>query len=415
MVLSASALQAAQTAGLSRIETSKPWSISASLRGFYDDNYTTSPNSIAPNSFGMEFTPSVSLNLPLDQTFIGLSYVYSMRYYENRPFNSADHTHQANFKLGHAFTERYRIDISDSFVVAQEPQLIDPNGIITSPIRTSGNNIRNTGSADFTAQLSQLVTMQLGYANSIYDYEQSGTGSRSALLDRMEHLLGVNFRWQMLPQTIGVIGYNYGYNDYTSKDPLYFALFPSPGVLFGPVSASTRDNRSHFAFIGVDQNFNSQLNASARVGVQAVEFVNLNISDVGPYADATLTYTYAPGSYLQGGVRHQRNATDVTAFSGTANNLTTDQESTAVYVAINHQITGKLSASILGQYQHSTFQGGAANDLVDNFFIAGLNLSYRINPHWTAETGYNFDRLDSDLGGRSYTRNRVYVGIRATY
>jgi outer membrane scaffolding protein for murein synthesis (MipA/OmpV family) len=44
-----------------------------------------------------------------------------------------------------------------------------------------------------------------------------------------------------------------------------------------------------------------------------------------------------------------------------------------------------------------------------------LNLEYRFNPNWSTEVGYNFDRLDSDLRDRSFTRNRVYAGVRATY
>jgi hypothetical protein len=45
----------------------------------------------------------------------------------------------------------------------------------------------------------------------------------------------------------------------------------------------------------------------------------------------------------------------------------------------------------------------------------GLNLAYRINQFLSAEAGYNYDKVDSDLVGRSYSRNRVYVGVRATY
>lgn len=414
LAVSAAALQAQPEAGLSRIERSKPWSISASLRGFYDDNYTTSPNAIAPNSFGVEVTPSVSLNLPLEQTFIGVSYIYSMRYYENRSRNSADHSHQFNAKLGHAFTERYRIDLNESFVVAQEPQIIDPSGIITVPLRTTGDNIRNTASAEFTAQVAPLLQTQIGYVNNLYDYEQQGVGSRSALLDRMEHLPSVNLRWQVLRQTVAIVGYQFGYTDFTSKDPLYFAFFPSPGVFFGPVMPSIRNSRSHYAYVGIDQNFNAQLNASARVGAQYVDHYNVGKTDVNPYADANVTYNYAPGSFMQAGVRHQRMPTDVTAPLGVAN-IVTDQEVTSVYGTLTHQITARLTGTLLGQYQHSAFQGGTVNDQVDNFFVVGLNLAYRIGPHWTAETGYNFDRLDSDLAGRSYTRNRVYIGVRATY
>jgi hypothetical protein len=47
--------------------------------------------------------------------------------------------------------------------------------------------------------------------------------------------------------------------------------------------------------------------------------------------------------------------------------------------------------------------------------MLGLNLEYRFTPNWATEFGYNYDRLDSDLPFRSFTRNRVYAGVRATY
>jgi len=69
-------MQAAYAPGLSSAEASKPWSIGASLRGFYDDNYTTSPSALSRSTWGTEIEPSFGLNLPLDQTYIGLSYTY---------------------------------------------------------------------------------------------------------------------------------------------------------------------------------------------------------------------------------------------------------------------------------------------------------------------------------------------------
>jgi len=45
----------------------------------------------------------------------------------------------------------------------------------------------------------------------------------------------------------------------------------------------------------------------------------------------------------------------------------------------------------------------------------GLNLEYRFNPHLSAEAGYNYDRLDSDLQTRGFDRNRVYIGVKASY
>lgn len=407
VVLGAASLEAAYAPGLSRTETSKPWSVSASLRGFYDSNYGTSPRSVRDDSFGVEASPSVSINLPMEQTFIGASYVYSIRYYEARRNNRADHSHQFNAKLDHAFSERYKLELSDSFVIAQEPELLNPSGgaIITFPLRSDGNNMRNSANADFTAQLTELLGVVLGYNNTFYDYEQTGPGSRSALLDRMEHLGSVNLRWQALQSTVGVLGYQFGLVEYTSDDSLFSSVAISP---------TFRDNYSHYFFVGADHNFNSQLNGSVRVGAQYTDYHELDRDSVGPYADASLTYTYAPGSHLQSGLRHSRNQTDVPGGPSLAA-LTVDQESTSVYASITHKLTAKLSLGALGQYQHSVFEGGLFDDAKDEFFIAGINLQYRINQHWLAETGYNYDKLNSELPGRSYTRNRVYVGVRATF
>lgn len=423
VALGATSLHAQYAPGLSTIERSKPWSISASLRGFYDDNYTTSPNTVARDSFGFEVSPSASLNLALEQTFIGASYVYSMRFYEDRRDNHADHMHQFNAKLDHAFSERYKLELNESFVIAQEPTVIDPTGIITSPLRTDGDNLRNTASADFHAQLSPLLGTRLGYANNLYDYEQTGFNSRSALLDRMEHMITANLRWQALRQTIGVLGYNFEAVDYTSSDAVRYPggvieqIFGVPGF----IDADSRNRYTHYFYVGADHNFNARLNGSLRVGGQYTEYYNMtgNQSSIGPYADLSLTYTYMPGSFFQAGLRHSPNPTDLGAVDPFR--FVLDQESTSVYASLTHRITPRITGNLLAQYQHSSanafnISNNETEDIgSDNFFIVGLNVSYRINPHWMAETGYNFDRLDSDFGGRSYTRNRVYVGLRATY
>ena len=53
VAVSAAGLQAAAP-GLSPMEAAKPWSISATLRGFYDDNYTAAHKSFEDDSFGTD-------------------------------------------------------------------------------------------------------------------------------------------------------------------------------------------------------------------------------------------------------------------------------------------------------------------------------------------------------------------------
>src|ERR1035438_5156867 len=66
-------------------DNSKMWSLSATLRGFYDNNYTTTPKK--HGSAGVEASPSFSLNMPLQQTEIGLRYTYGLYYYQQRENN----------------------------------------------------------------------------------------------------------------------------------------------------------------------------------------------------------------------------------------------------------------------------------------------------------------------------------------
>lgn len=418
VAISAASLQAAvfaPTAGTPGAQ--KPWSVSATLRGFYDDNYNTAPNFLKRDSFGFEVSPSAGLNIIREQTALRLGYVYSMRYYEDRRSNRADHMHQANGTLSHAFSPRFKVDVSDSFVVAQEPTLLDPTAVVSVPLRTDGSNMRNTVQANFTIGLGEKTDLVLGYSNNWYDYEQRGFGSRSALLDRVEHLGSINLRQVILPKTVGVLGYQYGVTDYNSPDPV--------GVVAGRfISASIRDNNSHYAYLGVDQGITPTLNVAVRGGVQYTEYENagmlpgLRKDVVSPYADANATWTYMEGSYAQLGVRHTRTATDVGFIGAGAVAPTLDAEATTVYGSLNQRIAGRLVASLLGQYQHATFEGGRAGSLSDDFFLVGLNLSYEINKFLAAEAGYNYDRLESDLdpiAPRSYDRNRIYIGIRATY
>jgi uncharacterized protein (PEP-CTERM system associated) len=108
------------------------------------------------------------------------------------------------------------------------------------------------------------------------------------------------------------------------------------------------------------------------------------------------------------GARHSRIATDASAL---------DQENTTAYGSFNYRVLPPLTASLIGQYQYNTFENGSLSfrDKSENFWLLGLNLTYEINRFLAAEAGYNYDRLDSDLGFRSFTRNRVYVGLRASY
>ena len=409
VAVGASGLQGAYAPGLTRLETAKPWSVSAAVRGFYDDNYATAPNSFTgkKDSFGLELSPAAAINIPLEQTYLGASYVYTMRYYEGRPNHHFDHTHEATLKLDHRFSERYRIRFEDAFAYSEEPSVIEPVGTVQSVFtRTDASAVRNRATIDGEIQLTELLGLRPGYDNLWYNFLDSGAGSRSASLDRVEHTFRLDGTYHVQEHMIALVGYAFRIRDFSSSEH----LTTDPNSLRG----TDRDSKSHTGYVGADWAVTSQLNASAKGGVQLTTYDTLKGSDeVSPWVDLNATYTYLPGSYVQLGIRHDRSATDVVG-NGTAGDIVKDIEATTVYGSVNHRITRELTASVLGQFQHGSFNGGSFNGNTENWLGVGLNVEYRFNPNFAVEAGYNFDRLDSDLG-RSYTRNRIFLGASATF
>ena len=419
-----SAVQVATAAGVGVVDPSRPWSVSCALRGFYDDNYVTAPKGQERDSLGISVSPSLAYNLPLDQTTLGLRYTFGANWYQDRKDqNSAndpwDLSHQFDAFLNHNFSERYTLDVTESFVMSQEPGLLaTTTGGTVYPYRTEGNNIRNYGQATFVGALTRQLSFVLGYQNTYYNYENSGgnyvTPSLSGLLDRIEQTGLVNLRWQALPQTVFVLGYNYGVVDYTSDEQI---LNPSLGY---PVTTSkARNNRSHTIYAGLDQNFSKDLLLTVRGGAEKLDSYNDPFSDTGitPYGQINLTYNYLPGSSVQVGWTLSQNQTDI--FQPVSTNLytsfTSAQLSSVLYASVNHRFDGKLSGRLSGSWQNSKFEGGLYDSQRDNFLDLGLNLSYRFNQHFSGEVGYDFYWLSSDIPNRDYDRNLVYIGVVAAY
>lgn len=147
-------LQAAYAPDLTPMQTTKIWSVSSTLRGFYDDNYTTSPNGQKQGSAGFEVSPSVGLAVPLQQTEFGLRYTYGLYYYQerqNQGNDPIDQSHQVDLWVDHAFTERWQATVHDTLAIGQEPSLLSPPvGGVATPYRVNGNNIANNGTVALT-------------------------------------------------------------------------------------------------------------------------------------------------------------------------------------------------------------------------------------------------------------------------
>lgn len=408
VALGAAAAHAQYAPGLSYTEASKPWSFTGLVRGFYDDNYLTLPKNypgLLPNgtigevhardSFGIEASPGIYYNHSVEDTLLSASYVYDVDWYQDRE-GTTYQTHAFNAKMDHEFSERYKMTANESLVSAQDPGTIDPT-VVSTPLRVAGSNVRNTGNLDFTAQLTRLFDVHVGYANTVYWYQQAegdefllpGQGpyaSYQALLDRMDQTAAVDLRWKALPETTGVLGYQYENVGYTSHEYLIY-----PGVVNGVATpgyrANSRNSDSQYIYIGADESFTPTLNGSIRVGGEYVDYYNAVYNSLSPYVDASLTYQYMPQSTAQFGLKETHNATDVAGTAGTTPVL--DEESTAVYLNVSHRVTSRFTASAMFQAQYSTFNGatGSYNGFGEDYYTANLDFAYHFTPWLSGETG----------------------------
>ncbi len=441
--IAALGLASSQSARAQSSDSSKPWSVSATLRHFYDDNIFTASQtaldaqgeSLKRGSLGFDIIPDAHFNLNRGQTTLGLGYAYTLRYFQERPDEKIDQAHDANLKLTHEFTSRLRLEIHDSLVIAQEPSVMDRN-VITSPLRSEGNNLRNTGGANVAFGVSESLELVADIGSTLYDYEQDGSDpdlknasgntiapSRSALLDRTENSAGLNLRYQLLSETIGVLGYTFTSIDYSSDEALN-PLTPD----FAKIYSKDRNNDRHNIFTGVDHTFTPKLNASVRVGGEMVEYSNASAAatadtdSVSPYVDARLAYGYSKDDSIVVGVRHGYSQTDAGIYGqylGLGNNterLVLNAKTTSLYGQIGYHLTANISAKLNAQYQQSEFQIADQSGLSDEYFIIGLSSAYKINRWFSLEAGYNYDVLESTFqAGREYDRNRVFVGVVAQY
>jgi hypothetical protein len=405
-------LQAAYAPDMGPMTASKVWTATGTLRGFYDDNYQTTSDS--KGSFGFELSPQVGMNIALQQTELGARYTFGAYYYEERDSlgqDPWDYTHQFDIWADHAFTERWQARATDTFVVGQEPELVDPDTSVTT--RSEGNNFRNTAHLSLNTVWTRLFSTQLGYGNTFFIYENDdGTAadpSLAGLMNRMEQSVSLDLQWTVAPETLFFVGGMFSWVDYTGDEQI---------AQIGPtsyLSSDARNARSYFAYVGLQRSMLANLSFNGRVGFQYTDNYNdpNNTTTVNPYADLSLIYTYLPGCYAQFGFTQTQNATDQVQPSG--DSIALDTESSTVYASLNHKITPKLMGTAIARWQHSIYNGGTYDGNGDDYLSLGLNLNYSFTPHYSAELGYNFDDLMSDVPDYDYTRNRVYLGFSATY
>lgn len=427
LAVGVSALHAAESSTLNPLQRTKPWSIQATLNGFYDDNVNGDQKGREIESAGIEVTPSIRFGLPGEQTSFNGGYSFSGKFYD-KDFggrnDNKDYTHTFDLDFAHAFSPRFDMTADESFVIGQEPDILqDPAGVQ----RIEGDNIRNFAGIGFNAKATDLLSFAAGYRNGYYNYDDevpttspAGAGlgsavigaSNSGLLDRIDNTLTLDSKWQLSPQAVGVVGYSYSQINYTGDEVIAGNIGAANQVL-----SDYRDSRGHTMYGGADYVFSPTLSGFLRAGVQYFTYFNdpASTSQWSPYAQAGLTYAFQSATTADMGFRYERAPSNEAGRAG--GQFVRDTESATLYANLKHEIFSKFFGTLNGTINDAKYNGGGPG--IDGehqlYYRVGLDFSYEFNQNFSGHIGYNYDEVSSDLPGRDYTRNRVYLGVTAGF
>ena len=415
--LGASVLSAVENKVLNADQSTKPWSVSAALRGFYDSNIASTPNGTEQESAGFQISPTINYGIAGERTSFNFGYLLTANWYAN-PYSTWsgpwELTQTIQAALSHTFSPRINVSLQDSFVIGQEPDVLQVAEVPFATAQTiNGDNTRNYATINLNLQATSLLGFRLGYGNTLYNYDDSGVGSNSALLDRMENAFTLDSRWTLQPQTIGILGYTFSQISYTG-DELLGAF--NPFYLIQPRSDS-RNSYGNTFYVGAEHSFTPDFSASLNAGAQVFDFYNNSSAStkITPYLRGSLTYMYRPTSSLQGGLSFQQSPTD--AYDPQGRSYVLNAQSLVLYGAWRHEIMPKLYSNVNGSFQQSKYNGGSVDGDSSMYYRVGLSFAYEFTKHLSASVGYNWDQSDTPqaLNYQSYNRNRVYIGVTAAY
>ena len=410
LLIGTAKLRGQNVAGLTQLETSKRWTITANVGMFYDDNNLSSPTD-PQGSFGFEFDPHIAVNLPLARTVLKASYDLRLNYYEARTSDNTDREHQFAGEINHRFTELSTLDVSETYIRSTQPEVMGGNAQTTF-LRGNLGHWRNYFRSDYTVRLAPTYGMSMGLRNDWFAYDQSGfAGSLSSSLDRSDTRVHVEGHYYANERSRYFAGYQIGFLEYTSSDDL--GTLPAAEPPFVTIiPASYRSSRAHSFYVGFDRRFSPRMTASTSVGASYTDYYNQNFAGWSPYLQMRGTLQLLPGTALEAGAQVSQTATD----SGVGQTgVTRDQLSTVFDVRAGHRLTPRLQATVTFFFQHSIYNGGDFDGQADDNYEVVPGLEYKITENLYTRVDYTRQELFSSRPLSSFTRNRIFVGMRVAF
>jgi hypothetical protein len=353
--------------------------LSAEAGYSYNTNiFGASSDPIASSVF--EFSPEITFNSSVSEdTFFAAHFHPTLDYFENRPGQKTVYSQAIDARLAHSFSPTTVLDVSDAYNYDQNPESL-LNG---TPVNTDQTLQSNEFDGRYTFAPTEKLGLVLKARSVYYDYTDAVLGGE---LNRFENLYGLEFDYTMLPDLKLAGEYRHQDIDYTTD-------------------ASDKNKHTDFLMAGFDYNVGPKLSASVRLGAEYRHRDGLS-DETSPYAEASIKYDYAKGSFVSAGYTY--------SFEETSNPLLfSDERTNRMFVNVQHAFTALIVGSASFDYEPATLDGiPPQGDIEEDSTHAGVAITYLPTKNWTVTTSYDYDFVDSALSNRGLNRSRY--GVSAT-
>lgn len=364
------------------------------IRFEYDDNIREATDD-TEESFKIIEELELMYNINTEATLLGLRYMPSFVWFENRDEDDTDFHHQFDASLQQSLSESLSFSLKDVFRRAELPELIEGTGVV----RENNDYNYNSINAALDMDLSPSLTLKgegrhifLAYdddrvsASSDYDQVVGGLSLISSL-DARSLLAG--------EATYDSTDYEDGVRSYESTQ----------------LGLSLERQLSETSFFNV------------RGGYEFRTFDEDGIDDAdSPYVSGGLAFNASPETKLNLGVGYYLSQTPTSSFAS--------QEKTVFSVGVDQALSSDLSLNVGASYAFGSYDSDYATSVAgenadlspdDTVVRVGARLAYLVNPANTVEVGWQYVDYDTDLSGtevsageslglRDYTRNRLSLG-----
>ena len=262
---------------------------------------------------------------------------------------------------------------------------VEPDHAIgASTSRRTDNYLYGYNSAWMSYAWDRRFSTVTRYTLTGVQYDESDVGASK---DRLSHTFSQEGRYLLNRLTTLVGEYRFASTDYESN---------------------VRDYLAHYVLAGVDHQFSRDMTGTVRAGANWRDSDAYG-TDATPYGEFALRYRASKVSNFHWITRIGNEDSELASFQR--------RFSYRSSLSYNRELSSRLRTNAGVTYVHNQFEldEAGAGDVDEDLISLSLGLSYRLVSNVDLNAGYYFTTVSSDNAFREYDRNRVSIGISATF